>query len=115
MEVEAAARWVRRNRTKKTCATPLFDSLWPQPYLDIDGGGGCCPVGEEEQTKEDLSTPLFDSLWPQPYLDIDGGGGCGPAGEEEYNKEDLSYTSLRFSLVLTLPGYRRRWRLLPGG
>ncbi len=73
-------------------------------------------MGEEEQNKEDLSyTPLFDSLWPQPYLDIEGGGGCGPVGEEEQNKEDLSYTSLGFSLVSTLPGYRRRLRLLPGG
>jgi hypothetical protein len=78
--VEAAAGWERRSRIKKTCPTPLFNSLWPQPYLDIDGGGDCGPVGEEEQ-----------------------------------NEEDLSYSSLRFSLASTLPEYRRRWRLLPGG
>jgi hypothetical protein len=53
--VEAAARWVRRNRIKKTCPTPLFNSFWVQPYLDIDRGEGCCPVGEEEQNKEDVS------------------------------------------------------------
>jgi hypothetical protein len=35
-------------------------------------------------------------------------------GEEEQNKEDLSYTSLGLSLASTLPGYRRRWRPLPG-
>jgi hypothetical protein len=67
MEVEVAARWVRRDRIKKTCPTPLFDSLWPQPYLDIDGGGGCCPVGEEEQNKEDLSyTSLRLSMASNP-------------------------------------------------
>jgi hypothetical protein len=92
--VEAAARCVRRNRVKKTCPTPLFDSLWPQPYLDIGGVEAAARWVRRNRIKKTCPTPLFNSLWPQPYLDIDGGGGCRPVGEEEQNKEDLSHTSL---------------------
>jgi len=44
--------------------TSLRFSL-PQPYLNIDGGGGCSPVGED-RIKKTCPTSLFDSLGLNP-------------------------------------------------